>query len=113
REVVDEVDGAGLDLLVQAGPDQLVDDRPPAGDGSGGQVGVQRLPVVPLLGRVHLQAPATGVLSVDGRDADALVPVLLAGHVVVVRQHVRAAGDVEVLLVPAGEPGPAVGVGRL
>jgi hypothetical protein len=34
----------------------------------------------------------------------------LAGHVVVVGQHVRAAGDVEDLLVPAGDPVPAVRV---
>ena len=41
-----------------AGAVDLVDHRLPAGHGGGREVRVERLPVVPLLGRVHLQEAA-------------------------------------------------------
>ena len=57
-EVVDEVDSAGLDLLVEGGAHDLVDERLPPLDRGGGEVRVQRAAVGAVLGLVHLQDAA-------------------------------------------------------
>ncbi len=74
-EVVDEVDPAGLDLLVECRAHDLVDERLPPLDRGGGQVRVERAAVGAVLGLVHLQDAAAhdgGPLRL--RDRDALVP---------------------------------------
>ena len=119
-QVVDEVDPAGLDHLVDRGAGDLVDDRLPAGDRRRGQVRVERVAVVPLRRRVHAQEHAAepagrAVLQLADlqrrrRDRDPGVAVALAVRVVVVGQHVGPAGGVEQLLVAADEPVAAVGV---
>jgi hypothetical protein len=76
----------------QAGPDQFRRDRQPPGDGGRGQVGVECLPVLPLLGRVHLQEPALDLHLRRGGDGDALVAAPLAVHVMVVGQVPGRAG---------------------
>ena len=73
-EIVDEVDAARLDLLVERRAHDLVDERLPPLDRGGGQVGVQRAAVGAVLGLVHLQDAAAhdrGPLRL--RDGDALV----------------------------------------
>ena len=57
-EVVDEVDAARLDLLVEGGAHDLVDERLPPLDRGGRQVRVQRTAVGAVLGLVHLQDAA-------------------------------------------------------
>jgi hypothetical protein len=108
-EVIDEVDLPRLDLLVQAGPDQFPHHRDPAADGGGGQVRVERLAVLPLLGRVHLEEPALDHV-LRGGNGDALVPAPLVVHVVVVGEVFGRTGQVEDLAVAGRDPVAAVGV---
>ena len=108
-QVVDEVDPAGLDLLVQAGADELVHQRRPPGHRGRRQVRVEQLPVVPLLGRVHLQE-AAAERHLRGRDRDALVAPPLVVRVVVVGHVLGRPGQLEDLGVPGGDPVAAVGV---
>ena len=109
-EVIDEVDLAGLDLLVQAGADQFVDDRGPAADRGGRQVRVERLAVVPLRRRVHLKEAALDLHVLGRGDRDALVAAPLVVHVMVVGQVLRGPGDLEDLVVPGDDPVAVVGV---
>ena len=110
-EVVDEVDAARLDLLVEGRPGDLVDERLPPLDRGGGQVGVQRTAVGAVLGFVHLQDAAAhdrGPLRL--RDRDALVPAALSVDVVIVG-HDRTARQFEDVLAVRGDPVPVVDVG--
>ena len=84
--------------------------RGPAADRGGGQVGVERLAVVPLLGRVHLEEPALDLHALRGGDGDALVAAPLVVHVVVVGQVFGRAGELEDLAVAGRDPVAAVGV---
>ena len=110
-EVVDEVDPAVLDLLVEARLDDLVDDGNPPLHRGGRKIGVQRGAVLPVLGLVHLEhAAAERVLTSAARDGDADVALALAGDVVVVGD-VRAPREFEDFLVSRSHPVPAVRVG--
>lgn len=102
REIVDEVDPPGFDLLVDAGPHDLVDEWLPAFDGRRRQVGVEDAAVGGVLGFIHLEHAATHAGGLRNRgNGDALVAGAFAGDVVVVG-HVRASRELE----PPGCPPP-------
>ena len=108
-QVVDEIDPAGLDLLVQAGASQVLGHRLPASHGGGRQIWIERPPVVPLGGRIHLQKAGYGAVGLV-RDGDSHVPVALTLRVAVVGQKSSVAGELEDLVVAARHPVPPIGL---
>ena len=73
RQVVDEVDPAVFDLLVEAGLDDFVDDGHPALHRGGRQIPVERRAVLPVLGVVHFQDAAANWLA--GSPRGMVMPV--------------------------------------
>ena len=111
REIVDEVDPAILDLLVEARLDDLVDDGNPPVHRRGRKIGVQRGAVLPVLGFVHLEHPAAELRADSAaRNADADVALALPADVVVVGD-VRTPRQFEDFSVARCHPVPAVRVG--
>lgn len=109
-EVVDEVDAAALDLLVEAGARHVVDERLPALDRGRGQIRVEHGPVGAVLGVVHLQDAAADGADAAGRgDRNAFIATAFAVDVVVVGDR-RAARQLEDLVAAGRHPVAAVGI---
>ena len=105
-EVVDEVEAAALDHLVDARPGEVGDERLPPLHRRRRQERVEDAAVLRLLGRVHLDEAAARRAARGDRDP--VVAVALAGRVVVVREQVGALRQRAQLLVAGDHPEAAV-----
>jgi hypothetical protein len=86
HQIVDEIDAAGLDLLVEARADHLVDEGNPLLHGGGGQIRIEYRTELPMFGVVHLEDPAAHTGRPDGGgDHDPLVTPPYSLDVAVVR----------------------------
>src|SRR3984957_2223909 len=110
-EVVDEVDAAIFDLLVEAGAGYLVDERHPTLHRRRGQIGVEHVAVDAVLGLIHLQNAAPHAARAFGLgDRNALIASAFAVDVVVGGDN-RATRQLEYRVASAGNPVAVVGVG--
>ena len=110
-QVVDEVDAAGLDLLVEAGAGDVVDERFPTLDRGRRQVGIEHGAVGAVFGLIHLQdAAAHHADAAGGRNRNPFVAAAFVVDVVIVGDR-GAAGELENLVAARRDPVPAVGLG--
>ena len=110
-QIVDEVDVAVFDLLVEARAGHVVDERRPTLDRGRRQVRVEHGAIGAVLRVVHLQDAAPHTARALGLgDRNTLVALAFTVDVVIVGDD-RASGELEHRLAAAGNPVALVGVG--